>query len=170
MHARMDTGGRAKDGTPVITCSAHLDPSAMTELKEKEALDLFLHFSTLPRNGNKAKGITIIINGATLTLTAMTTLLQAVGKFQVGRVEFQQKWTVVLFDRNRHSILGQPDWYEHRWECLWCGSCVLSVTTVPLGTPLCSVELQDIFPLAGQAAWLAAMAAGHQTIGRRTGT
>ena len=84
VHLHTDTGGRAKDGTPIITCSSHLEPSATTELKEKEALDLLLHFSTLSRNGDKTKGFTIIVNGTTLTHTAMATLLQAVGKFQVG--------------------------------------------------------------------------------------
>ena len=80
----MDTGGRAKDGTPIITCSPNVDPSTVTELKEKEALDLFLHFSTLPKDEDKNKGFTIIINGSTLTHIAMSTLLQAVDKFEVG--------------------------------------------------------------------------------------
>ena len=81
---QMNAGGRAKDGTPVITCSSHLEPSSITELKEKEALDLLLHFSTLSGNSDKNKGVTVIINSTTLPPIAVTTLLQAVGKFQVG--------------------------------------------------------------------------------------
>lgn len=76
------SGGRTLDGMPIITCSQKEDGTSPEELKEKEALDLLLHYSTLPKEEDKAKGYTVILNGPKLSQSTFTTVFQSVVKFQ----------------------------------------------------------------------------------------
>ena len=71
------------DGTPIITCTQRGDGLSGDELKEKEALDLLLHYSTLPEEKDKLKGYTVIIDGPKLSQSAFTVISQAVAEFQV---------------------------------------------------------------------------------------